>query len=1123
MKIHHKITFLLICSVAAFLLIFVGYQYIRNKENRINREARLLKDEQIIDKILEFKKDAFMQPTADNSSWDEMVDFVSSNDSSWSYQNFSTIVLAYGMTNLSVYDTSGDLVYNHDANAGVSLTLQPREILSLFNGQPNIHLFDTTNGQLFEIFGSAIVPVNDPLKKGKAHGYLISTKVWNESYLDELSKVSGFHVHLVGSFDTKIIDSTAEDRILKGLNGSNGFPVAKVVFSKTDKVNEQLGDLQIVFIMVLIMLVIFIIIIIILVRRWFSNPLRIIVRGLSGGNDDDVRRLTNSSDEFGKLSELILQYNEQKSQLQLEISEKEAAATALKEAHHFSDMIYKVIPSAVYTVDLEHRITSWNKMAETITGYTAEETMGKNCSEFALAPCSGRCGLFDINVPKPIHGRECLIRHRSGKEITVLKNADLIVDGKGKIIGGIESFEDITLRKQNEIAILKSQHEAEKANNAKSEFLAMMSHEIRTPMNAVIGMTELTLTTRLTPIQREYLEAVNSSALSLLDTLNDILDFSKIEAGKLEIENEEFDMHETVERCVEILNVKAFSKKIELLLHIDPSLPRYYIGDALRIRQVLINLISNAIKFTNEGEICVKLKSGRPLMPKTNMMNIEFFVIDTGIGIKPEKQQMIFKGFEQADRSITRRFGGTGLGLSISKSLVAMMGGEIHVESEEGRGSTFSFTVPLTPVAKQEPKKKPVPTTFRHVLVVDDNNTNLTIIRDMLAYWNIPSTVIQQPLAAIEEIRRSNAAGNSYDLVILDMQMPEIDGISLAAMIKKENVSVKEPLILMYSSIEKEFILERGKKVGIHRFLSKPVKMRELQEALSGIASHIPNPEPLTSKEEVIYSQTFPGKSILVVEDNPLNLKLMNALLAPSKARILNALNGQEAFDLYRDEKPDLIFMDVHMPVMDGFQATRRIRCEEGSEKRVPIIALTASAMKGDKERCLECGMNDYLSKPFQNKELIRLLAYYLSGDHHTESTPLICEKQEEMSQVVFDRISLLEKAGGNQSLCQELIQHFMELMPGMLNDLRKFLDSNSLSDLRFSAHAIKGMSGNMSALKIHSLSGQIEVAVDETASHEHFVKLITALCLAFDEFKKHPDVAIHAENSYKSVRKTRV
>ncbi len=658
-----------------------------------------------------------------------------------------------------------------------------------------------------------------------------------------------------------------------------------------------------------------------------------------------------------------------------DLTNRKQAEKALRASEERFRAVSETAPDAIVTIDMEGRVCFWNRAAERTLGYSADEAMGKPIFEW-LAPERFRTkamrGLrsFAANGRGLAIGKtlELAATRKDGIEIPIELTADVMTVGQERYLLGI--LRDITERKRIEANLVKAKEGAEAANRAKSEFLANMSHEIRTPMNGIIGMTDLALDTELNPEQSEYLHMVKGSADALLTLLNDILDFSKIEAGKLELDCVSFNPRKSLGDVMKTLAIRAQEKGVELIFDVDPDVPANVAGDPGRLRQVLVNLAGNAIKFTERGEIEVRLGTETPIAGGTTLL---FSIRDTGIGIPADKQQKIFDAFSQADSSTTRKYGGSGLGLTISAQLVALMGGTLWVESEVEKGSTFYFTAQvgqgaaeLPPESLQEAELAGVP-----ILVVDDNATNRRILEDSVTRWKMTPTIVEGAAAAIQALRHARSSGGRLPLVLTDAHMPGIDGFGLVEGIREDPLLSHAKIVMLTSGGERGDA-ERCRKLGVDAYLGKPFDRLELRDVLLHVLSG-GSAQPEVGALPARYILPEQGKSLrfLLAEDNIVNQRLIMRLLEKRGHSVVLAQNGREALEALEKQPYDVVLMDGLMPEMDGFEATRRIREQEKvSGAHIPILALTALAMEGDKKRCLAGGMDGYIAKPVQPENL---------------------------------------------------------------------------------------------------------------------------------------------------------
>ena len=638
------------------------------------------------------------------------------------------------------------------------------------------------------------------------------------------------------------------------------------------------------------------------------------------------------------------------------------------------------IPDHIYLKNKESRFLLCNlAMAQRFGAASPAEVVGRTDLDFLPKEIADRF-LFDER--EMIRSGLALLNHEEsrvderGERNWTLTTKVPLRDKAGKVIGLVGIGRDITARKRALEEMKIAQQAAEAASHAKSEFVANMSHEIRTPLNGIIGMTELTLDTDLTKEQTENLEAVKLSADALLNVVNDILDFSKIEAGKLDLDEIDFNLPEVVEQAIHSVALRAGQKNLELLYNVNPDVPHQVRGDPARLRQVVLNLLGNAIKFTNDGEVELRIEK-EAILDSHGLLH--FQVRDTGIGIAAEKQASIFDPFSQADGSTTRRYGGTGLGLTISRRLVKMMGGTIWIESKEGNGSTFHFTARFGIVRSAAPEAAPPANTLDgvKVLIVDDNATNRRILSMMLASWGMRVSIASSGKEGLKLMADEHAAGEDFPLVVTDLQMPDMSGFGFVEQIRARQDSPNAALVMLCSGGQRGDG-DRCLELGIKAYLTKPIRQDELRQAIQSVLA----PQGGADKATLVTRHTIREQHeprgclrVLLAEDNPVNQKVMVRMLEKRGHFVAVAGNGREAVQALERETFDLVLMDVQMPEMDGYEATSAIRANErGGTRRQPIFALTAHAMKGVQERCIAAGMDGYLTKPIGAKDLDSVL-----------------------------------------------------------------------------------------------------------------------------------------------------
>ncbi|GGA89572.1 hypothetical protein GCM10011369_34700 [Neiella marina] len=816
---------------------------------------------------------------------------------------------------------------------------------------------------------------------------------------------------------------------------------------------------------------------------------------------------------LGKRANLALT----RSQVELE-SLIESRTTELRHTMRRTRAIIDNASDAIIVTNNEGVIEEFSPAAETIFGYSADEIIGQPLAKLMAEPFHLYPGLSHQVGEGKVSGvtKETSAIRKSGEQFSIeVAVGESQIDGELAFTGMIR---DITRRKDAEAALKAAKHSAEEATKAKSDFLANMSHEIRTPMNAIIGMSYLVLQTQLSRKQEDYVSKIHNSANSLLGIINDILDFSKIEAGKLDLESIPFNLNETVSQIVEVVSIRSKQKGLELLIDFAADIPTQLVGDPLRLSQILINLANNAIKFTEQGEVIIAAELVAPAdgSGESKTVSLRFSVKDSGIGMTLEQQAKLFQSFTQADASTTRNYGGTGLGLTICKSLVEMMGGEISVDSEAGVGSTFAFTAQfgLGEAAQEVSSFAHIDINHLRLLVVDDSPAALEILENLSSNLGIDTRVAANGRDALRLLEAADGEQLPFDLAIIDWKMPLMDGVELAQIIQSAAQLEHLPKIIMATAYDRDEMQQRSQHLDVAAYLMKPVTASSLHDcimqAMGGAAPQAQRRGITLDKD---LARGIVGAHVLLVEDNELNQQIAVELLEMSGLRVSVAENGQIGVDMVLANDYQAVLMDVQMPVLDGYGATKLIR-QNQQYKSLPIIAMTANAMTTDIDKCLAAGMDDHLAKPIDPHEVIRTLAKWIQPDFTPDLDAVqnvkdVASEPHESEPVLphlpgFNTGPALARCGGKVASYLRLLQRFTESQSNAVSDVQREVDDGDFNSAERIAHTLKGLAGNIGADDLMTSAQSLEHYLNQTIANGNDYDADQ-----LDELMKATDVAL--------------
>ena len=1027
MTIRNRILLLFSATIillgAALFLFFKS----QKKQNDLMLQSSVGQQIELVNTAINVKSGQLDQILDDYTIWDDLIYYVNKPDLNWAVSNIGTSLESFKLSSISVYNLNKQLVYNFGLKQDEIFADSLQKLGVLDTVLQNGHLryfYDSPKG-IIEITASTIHPTLDTNHSTPAKGIFVLTKKWDNTFMQELSKNTSCSITKSEQANMQDLykienDSLIVYKVLLDEKAQEStvlqFEKSNIELSNFNKIN------RFVFIFLCIFLLFLVLSFFVVLYKWVRKPLNIISASLRDGDVSELSLLEKNKDEFSQVAQLIKVFYQQKVELEKENKERRIGESQLLRQSNIlqglaeasnqlltgenPDVSIMKALKVIGEISQIDRIFVYKNESDKSTGIRKVKSIYQWTAPAVLAKIKPAEALefeyhhdesawyANLLKHKPINATtskfsgqmKVLLERQLIKSFIVVP----IIDIEDESFWGLVGFADCTIEHQwtaSEESTLKmlannvrnsirryeaqenlraAMESAQSADKAKSEFLASMSHEIRTPMNGVFGMTSILLHTELTPLQREYIEIIETSGDNLLSIINEILDFSKIESGRMELENNAFDIRRCIEDVLDLSAPKALEKRLEIMYFIDADVNQFIIGDGFRLRQILVNLIGNAIKFTSSGEIFVHLKVAGKV---EDNVTLEFSVKDTGIGIPQNKLSSIFSPFSQADTTTTRKYGGTGLGLAITSNLVKLMQGNIWVESKEGQGSDFRFTIQTqytTPVKEKNNLDDPLNILpGKRALIVDDNPTNRRIIELQCGLWGMKCVSAESGIAALKLLGNNT----TFDIGILDMQMPEMDGLMLAKEIRK-TIDKKTLPLIMLTSIGYNFQKEEMQNLFAY-YVNKPIKHSQLSEILTKTLSPFSPNTPNTFAVEPDLGQLaskYPFE-ILVAEDNIINQKMIRNVLKLLGYSADIVANGLEVIEAVKRQKYELIFMDIQMPEMDGYEATSII-IDHLKTNRPIIIAMTANAMKSDRDKCMEVGMDDYITKPLKVEDL---------------------------------------------------------------------------------------------------------------------------------------------------------